>query len=72
MTASEAKIMRLFRQYRADPCRMVFFNAGPAKAHPASFHAAMTSLIDGGLVVRERRRDAYSLTPQGYRASLSF
>jgi len=72
VTKSEVDILRCFRQYDVEPTAMLFFNAGPAKAHSASFHSAMTSLIDGGLVVKERRRDAYSLTEHGHRVAQSF
>ena len=37
----------------------------------SKFVAAMSSLIESGLVTRERHRNAYSLTDNGYAASRS-
>jgi hypothetical protein len=70
MTDAEAKILRQFRQYRMGASGMLFFNAGMSRTHPRAFCQAMTALIRDGLVVKERPRDAYSLTPRGYQASL--
>ena len=71
MTQSETSILRYFRQYRIGAHEMLFFNAGMVKSHPPEFRRAMASLIDSGLVVEERQRNAYSLTEQGYSASLA-
>ncbi len=71
MTRSETSILRYFRQYRIGANEMLFFNSGIVKSHPPEFRRAMASLIDNGLVVEERRRNAYSLTEEGYCASLS-
>jgi hypothetical protein len=71
MSKTETEIMRHFRVYRAGVGEMLFFESGLAKSHPPEFFHAMTSLIKMGLVVEERRQGAYSLTPSGYRASLS-
>jgi hypothetical protein len=70
MSDAEVKILRQFRQYRMGARAMLFFNAGLSRSHPRAFCQAMTALIRDGLVVKERPRDAYSLTPLGYRASL--
>jgi hypothetical protein len=71
MTNSEREIMCYFRRYRIQASEMLFFSTGPAKANPQQFHHAMTSLVRSGLVVKERHPHAYSLTPLGYRTSLS-
>ena len=71
MTQSETDILRMFRTYGVRPHEMLFLNAGLAKSHPQQFTRAMQSMVERGLVVKERRRDAYSLTTTGYRASLS-
>jgi hypothetical protein len=70
MTDAEAKILKHFRQYRMGAHGMLFFNAGMSRTHPRTFCLAMSALIRDGLVVKERPRDAYSLTPRGYQASL--
>ena len=67
---SEAEILRLFRSYRVRASEMLFFNQGVTKARPAHLSRALQSLVDRGLVVKERHPDAYSLTDRGYRASL--
>src|SRR5687768_17826034 len=71
MTRSETEIMRHFRRFEVGVGQMLFFDTGPARAEPASFHSAMTALIRQGLVVEERPRGAYSLTESGYIASLA-
>jgi DNA-binding HxlR family transcriptional regulator len=68
--ASEAEILRLFRSYRVRASEMLFFNQGVSKARPAHLSRALQSLVDRGMVVKERHPDAYSLTDRGYRASL--
>lgn len=71
MTESERKIMRYFRQYRIGANEMLFFNTNLANSTSPKFHSAMESLIRSGLVVRERRKNAYSLTEDGFAASQS-
>jgi hypothetical protein len=71
MTKTERDIMRHFRQYRIGVNEMLCFNTSSAKSNSTEFQLAMTSLIRSGLVVKERRLDAYSLTPEGFVASLS-
>ncbi len=70
MTASETEIMRQFRRYLVHEGEMLFFNAGAAKAHPASFHDAIASLIRAGFLIQERHGNAFSLTRSGYEASV--
>jgi hypothetical protein len=71
MTEAEKQIMRYFRQYRIGANEMLFFNTNPANATSPKFQLAMDSLIRGGFVVRERRRNAYSLTDAGFTKSMS-
>ncbi len=71
MSEGEADILRFFRTYQVGVNEMLFLNSGFAKAHPPQFKRAMQALMERGLVVQERPRDAYSLTASGYRASLS-
>jgi DNA-binding IclR family transcriptional regulator len=71
MNDVEVEIMRYFRRYDVGVGKVLFFATGPAKVHPAQFYHAMASLMRQGLVVKERHRGAYSLTPSGYRASLT-
>jgi hypothetical protein len=70
MTESETHIMRHFKLYGIRVNEMLCFNE-LANSQPARFHAAMASLVQRGFVVAERRRDAFSLTSQGYCASLT-
>jgi hypothetical protein len=69
VTNPEADILRHFRRYLAHEGQMVFFQAGTARAHPPSFYHAIESLIRNGMLIKERHRDAYSLTKTGYQQS---
>ena len=71
MSASEITILKEFRRYQMKASEMLFFNSGQAKSHTRQFSHAMHSLIERGLVVQERHKNAYSLTTHGYLASLS-
>jgi len=71
MTDAERQIMRYFKQYRIGANEMLFFNANVANSGSSKFTTAMESLIRNGLVIRERRRNAYSLTIDGFAASQS-
>lgn len=71
MTASERSIMEFFRRYQAGPDEMLFFNPTDCKMPPAPFRNAMQSLIRRSLVTKERPKQAYSLTRNGYDMSLS-
>jgi hypothetical protein len=71
MSKTETAILRLFRSYLARPSEMLFLNSGLAKSHPREFTQALHALIERKFVIKERPRDAYSLTEQGYAASLS-
>jgi hypothetical protein len=71
MTDAERQIMRYFKKYRIGANEMLFFNANVANSGSSKFNSAMDSLIRSGLVVRERRRNAYSLTSDGFAVSQS-
>jgi hypothetical protein len=66
---AETEILRSFRSYGVKAHEMLFFNRNSGKAHSPKFTAAMQSMVDRGLVVRDNRhRDAYSLSDTGYQA----
>ena len=71
MNKNEIDIMRHFRQYHIGVNEMLCFNTKLAKSNASDFQLAISSLIRSGLVVEERRMHAYSLTPEGFVASLS-
>ena len=70
MNASESAVLQMFRAYRMEPNQILCLHAGFAKSHPQEFSNAVGSLVEQELLVKERWRDAYSLTPSGYAASL--
>lgn len=70
MTPAEVDILEFFRRYQVGPAEMLFFNPGDCKLPDGSFQNAMKSLMDKGLVVKERPRRAYSLTRAGYQLSI--
>lgn len=71
MSVDESIILALFRQYKIGPEEMLFFNAGTCKLSGAPFRNAMQSLMNRGMVIKERPKEAYSLTRQGYTLSLN-
>jgi hypothetical protein len=71
MSSDECKILAFFRHYDIGPDEMLFFNPGECKVGPTPFRNAMDSLISRGLVIKERPKQAYSLTRRGYHLSLS-
>lgn len=71
MSADESTIMSLFRQYKIGPDEMLFFNPGTCKLSGTPFRNAMQSLMNRGLVIKERPKEAYSLTRSGYDMSLT-
>ena len=71
MTATEFAIMGFFRRYKIRAEEMLFFNPADCKMSPGPFHTAMESLMRRGLVIKERPKQAYSLTRNGYDISLS-
>ena len=50
---------------------MLCFNTTMANSNSPKFQSAMTALIRTGMVVKERHRHAYSLTPDGFTLSMS-
>ena len=67
---AEASVLRTFRTYQVSARQMLVLNHGHTKPPPASYARALQSLLERGLVVRERFPNAYSLTALGYQASL--
>jgi hypothetical protein len=70
MTADERRILAFFRQYQAGPAEMLFFHQGNSALPSSRFQAAMHGLIAKRIVVKERPRNAYSLTTKGYDLSV--
>ncbi len=70
MTAEELDILLFFRRFLVGPKEMLFFTPSDCKVAAKQFLAAMHSLIEKDLVVKERPAQAYSLTSAGYRLSL--
>ena len=68
MSDAETAILKQFRLYQVQAREMLFINRGYAKAQSTQFARAMDSLIKRRLVIKERHRDAYSLTDRGYAA----
>lgn len=71
MTATEMRILRVFRSYQVGPAEMLFLSSGDCRVSSSSFLPAMRRLIDKGMIVKERPEHAYSLTQAGYELSLS-
>ncbi len=71
MTPSECAILNFFRRYDIGPAEMLFFNPFDFKLPMAPFNTAIESLVRRGLIVKERHKLAYSLTPHGYDVSLA-
>jgi hypothetical protein len=70
MSGTELDIIKLFRAYGVTAHQMLFFPAAFAKQESRKFTGAMQSMIERGLVVKERNHEAYSLTARGYRETL--
>ena len=70
MTDSELEILRYFKRFSTTAGQMLFFQAS-SRTDPAKFQKAMQGLVRRGLVLQEKRRDAYSLTELGYRTTQS-
>jgi hypothetical protein len=70
MTAEELDILLFFRRFLVGPKEMLFFTPSDCKVAAKHFIAAMHSLMEKDLVVKERPAQAYSLTNAGYRLSL--
>ncbi|HJS09098.1 MAG TPA: hypothetical protein VJ809_15620 [Pirellulales bacterium] len=70
LNGAERDILRLFRAYGVTAHQMLFFPGGFAKPESRKFTSSINSMIERGLVVKERHHEAYSLTAHGYRESL--
>lgn len=69
-TDAETDVLKWFRSYGVRANEMLFVNRTGGKGPTPRFNAAMQSMVDRGLVVRDNRhRDAYSLSPRGYQAA---
>ncbi|HEX7449536.1 MAG TPA: hypothetical protein VF306_18405 [Pirellulales bacterium] len=62
MTPSEQKVLAIFRLYRVSPYQMLCLD----RATQGNLQAPLDRLIKRGLIVKERTKDAYHLTPAGY------
>ena len=71
MQETEKAIMRHFRQYQIGVNEMLCFDTTMSRSNSSDFQLAMASLIRDGLVIKERHRHAYSLTHEGFTASMS-
>jgi hypothetical protein len=71
MTESESAVLHLFRTYRMEPNQILCLHAGIDKSLAQEFSKGVQSLIEQELLVKERGRDAYSLTKRCYVASLN-
>ena len=71
MDAVELSILEVFGRYLVGPTEMLFCSAQDCRMADRRFHAAMLRLVQKGLLVKERPRQAYSLTKAGYRLTRS-
>ncbi|HJT32113.1 MAG TPA: hypothetical protein VJ783_08720 [Pirellulales bacterium] len=67
MSPAEQKVLAIFRMYRVSPYQMLCLN----RVTQGNLEAPLQRLIQRGLVVKERTKDAYHLTPAGYVAAQS-
>ena len=70
LNGTELDILRLFRAYGVTAHQMLFFPAGFSKPESRKFASSIQSMVERGLVVKERNHEAYSLTARGYREAL--
>jgi predicted transcriptional regulator len=63
MRRSVADVLAIFRRYQVGPHQMLFINNPPD-----NLRDALVSLINAGLVQRERPKNAYCLTERGFAA----
>jgi hypothetical protein len=71
MTQTERDILRHFRTYHIGVNEMLCFNTTMSTSNSTKFQSAINALVRDGLVVKERLRGAYSLTPEGFTQSMS-
>lgn len=62
MSPAEQKVLAIFRMYRVSPYQMLCLN----RATQGNLEAPLERLVKRGLIVKERTKDAYHLTPAGY------
>ena len=71
MNAAEYSILDFFGRYLVRPSEMLFCCPNDCRITDKRFHSAMLRLVEKGLVIKERPRQAYSLTEAGYRLARS-
>jgi predicted transcriptional regulator len=69
MTPTEFEILQCFQEYRVRSGQILFVQCASPKFDAERFERAISSLVQRGLVLPERRHGAYSLTKEGYRAA---
>jgi hypothetical protein len=63
MNDAAIKVLAIFRRYRVGPGQMLFIHNLDSGSN-----AAMTRLVDDGLVTLAGPKNAYCLTPSGFAA----
>jgi hypothetical protein len=63
-SASEQRVFRTFRQYLMTPGKMLCFSGPDLERHTATLNL----LTDKKLLVKEKFKGGYSLTPAGFEA----
>ena len=63
LKGSVLHVLAIFRRYQVGVGQMLFINSPPGQ-----LRSGLANLINAGLVQRERPKDAYSLTEQGFAA----
>ena len=71
MNAAEFSILDFFGRYLVRPSEMLFCCANDCRITDKRFRSAVLSLVEKGRLVKERPRQAYSLTEAGYRVARS-
>lgn len=70
MTNAERTILSTFRRFDMQPNKMLCLGSIVGNLNTREFQVAMDSLIEKGMVLRERPKHAYCLTRSGYDASI--
>ena len=72
MTNGERSILTVFRNYGVKAHEMLFINSVGTVAglDGPQFTASMNTLVNSGLVRRDRRQHSYHLTQAGYHAAM--
>ncbi len=63
-SASERNVLKVFRNYQVTPGQLLCFNGPNLHKH----QAALKRMAAKKLLIKERFKGAYSLTPAGYAA----